>query len=112
MRLLIPPADCPGVYLIQDGDLYKIGFASHIRSRVSQIRCGKGRGTRAYPSAILHSWLPLPDRWLRAVENRLHDRLSGREAWERSWEWFTLSARAVRLVQVEMIRAARWIEEL
>lgn len=93
------------VYLMQDGEDYKIGFAEGINSRLSHIR-------DRYPETHIHSYHRVPTGFLRLVESRLHDLFDGQESPSRSWEWFRLTEQDVRSCQAAMMILGTAIRDL
>lgn len=78
-----------GVYVLQMGDIYKIGRSSNIQRRMSEL-CGM----LPYPTVLICT---IPDsRKLKSVELELHRRYSSKRL---NGEWFTLEPEDVVYVR-------------
>ena len=92
-----PPTDVCGLYLMQDGDHFKIGQSVHMKDRLSQIRSH-------FPATEMHSYLAVPPERLSALEGVLLDwayRYVGERRCDRcaAGDWFCLDEAGVIHVQ-------------
>lgn len=76
------------VYLLQCGDLYKIGFSLQPRKRLKQFRTGS-----PHPILLIHS---LRTSCYRQIERQLHHHFRGKRE---SGEWFKLDPEDVSYIK-------------